>query len=75
MNIRKEIQDIRGMNKNRKQALAALLLALGFWCGVGAFATVSAYKLLSGVPVLLALLNIVRVAPAPAGKREGEGQE
>lgn len=75
MNIRKEIQAIRDMRKDRKQALAALLLALGLWLGINTFVTVSAYKLLSGVPVLLAILNIVRVAPAPTGKREGEGQE
>lgn len=74
-NIRTEIQAIRGMDKNRKQALVALLLALALWLGVGTFATASLYKLLSAVPVLLAILNIARVAPAPAKKQEREGQE
>lgn len=75
MNIRKEIQAIRDMNRDRKQALAAFLLSLGFWWGVGLFVKESPYKILSIIPGLLAILNIARVAPAPVGKREGEGQE
>lgn len=75
MNVKKEIRIFQEMNANRQLAVWGFLAALLFWWAVLAFAPSSSYKILCIIPLGIALLNIVRVAPKQKTENQKEGQK